>query len=315
MATARHRVTRTAIGVAAFAFVLAAGCSSERGATAPQPTGATHLMPMPADLRASGVPGEPDAPVAGAQGRVPQFIVECPFSHALSDDPIVFPGRPGLSHVHVFFGNDSADAHSTLQTLLAGESQCDQRLDTASYWAPALFDGTTQLAPAKAVAYYRPGAGVDPATLQPYPPGLKVIAGSAAAREPQPAAVVAWTCGAGIKREVLPPTCTPDRPLRMLVTFPDCWNGADLDSADHQAHMAYSSGGRCPAGHAVPVPQLQFAVVYGFSGDPANLTLASGPIITGHADFINAWHQDKLESEIRLCLHRNVVCGVTSGGA
>lgn len=256
----------------------------------------------------------PDAPVAGAQGRVPQFIVECPFSHALADDPIVFPGLPGSSHMHLFFGNDTADAFSTTETLLAGDSHCDQRLDTASYWVPALFDGDAMLTPAKSVAYYRPGAGMDPTSVQPYPAGLKIVAGSAGAEAPQSTAIVAWTCGTGIAREATPPTCPTSRPLRFLVTFPDCWDGRNLDSVDHASHMAYSNGGACPAGHPVPVPQLQFSVVYGFSGDPAALRLASGAVITGHADFFNAWDTAKLSSEIRQCIHRAVVCGVTSGG-
>lgn len=257
--------------------------------------------------------GAPDAPVTGAQGRVPQFLVECPFSHALADDPIVFPGRPGQSHLHVFFGNESADAWSTHTSLVAGTTRCDQRLDRASYWAPALFDGDTMLLPAGSVAYYRPGEGVDPVSVQPYPDGLEMIAGNAAALQPQLKSVVAWTCGTGIARDAAPPTCASGRPLRMLVTFPDCWNGRDIDSVDHQSHMAYSSGGTCPMDHPVPVPQLQFSVIYDFSGDPSGLTLASGPLTTAHADFFNAWDRAKLTSEIGACLHRRVICGVTSG--
>ncbi len=45
--------------------------------------------------------------------------------------------------------------------------------------------------------------------------------------------------------------------------------------------------------------------------DPDGLSLASGSIITGHADFWNVWDQDKLEREVALCLNRDVVCGVT----
>ncbi|MCU1390130.1 MAG: hypothetical protein JWL72_3468 [Ilumatobacteraceae bacterium] len=266
-------------------------------------------MSMP-DMSTSGAP---DAPVTGAQGRVPQFLVECPFSHALADDPIVFPDRPGASHMHVFFGNDSTDAASTLRSLEAGSSDCDQRLDRASYWAPALYDGETMLTPSKSVAYYRPGQGIDPTTVQPYPPGLKMIAGDAGAEGVQSTAVVAWTCGTGIARDSLPPTCPTHRPLRMLVTFPDCWDGTNLDSVDHHSHVAYSSGGTCPSSHPVPVPQLQFSVVYAFSGDPSGLRLASGPITTGHADFFNAWEPAKLRSEIDACIHRAVICGVTSG--
>ena len=37
--------------------------------------------------------------------------------------------------------------------------------------------------PVKAVAYYRPGVGIDPATVEPYPYGLKMLGGDQAASE------------------------------------------------------------------------------------------------------------------------------------
>ncbi len=312
-------IRRPTLSLALVAVMAAAGCSSA-GAT----NALTHAAPAsvapPTTMMASmprmspdGAMGAPDRPVAGPQGRVAQFLVECPFSHALADDPIVFPGRPGQSHMHDFFGNASADAASTYASLLAGHSNCDQGLDTASYWAPAMIDDGRTLVPTKSVAYYRPGEGVDPTTVQSYPSGLKMIAGNAGAEGPQPTSVVAFTCGAGIARDAAPPTCPADRPLRMLVTFPDCWDGVHTDSDDHRSHMAYSSHGSCPSTHPVAVPQLQFSVAYPFSGDPSRLSLASGPIFTGHADFFNAWNEAKLTNEIDECIHRKVVCGVTSG--
>ena len=99
----------------------------------------------------------------------------------------------------------------------------------------------------------------------------------------------------------------------MLVTFPDCWDGVHTDSDDHRSHMTYSSGGLCPTTYPVAVAQLQFAVVYDFSGDPSGLSLSSGSMLTGHADFFNGWVQNKLASEIDECIHRKVICGVTSG--
>ena len=257
--------------------------------------------------------GAPDKPVAGPQGRVPQFLVECPLSHTSYDDPIVFPNAPDASHLHAFFGNNGTNAASTYESLLTGTTNCDQPADTAAYWVPALMQGDTMIPPIKSVAYYRPGEGVDPTAVQPYPPGLKIVAGDGDAEQAQNTAVVAFTCGTAIRREVLPPSCPEHRPLRMMVTFPDCWDGVNVDSDDHASHMTYSSGGACPATHPVPVAQLQFSVDYGFSGDPAGLSLSSGSMLTGHADFFNGWVQNKLAAEIRTCLHRKVVCGITSG--
>lgn len=266
---------------------------------------------MPLD--AAAIMGRPDQPVTGPQGRVGQFVVECPFSHALPDDPIVHPNDSGASHLHAFFGNVGANADSTLASLLKDETTCEQRKDTASYWAPALLDQGQLITPEKSVAYYRAGVGIDPSAVRAFPAGLAMIAGDPAATEPQPTSVVAWSCGGGGMREELPPSCPSDRGLRMDVTFPDCWDGKNLDVPGHRQHMRYSSGGSCPSTHPVAVPQLIFSVAYPVHGDASNLQLASGGLLTGHADFINSWDQDKLENEVELCIRRDIVCGVTSG--
>lgn len=276
-------------------------------ATTPGPTTHDHVHVDVTSL------GQPDRPIAGPQGAVPQFVVECGFSHAAADDPIVYPGQPGESHRHDFFGNTGTDADTTVASLANGGTTCDQALDKAAYWSPALLRNGTALQPVKSTAYYRPGLDVDPTSVQPYPPGLVMIAGSSGARAGQPVSIVAWTCGTGIVREPLPPECGAGRNLRLVVTFPDCWDGQHLDSTDHHGHVAYSSAGACPAGFAVPVPQLQFSVEYPVVGSAAGLELASGGLTTGHADFMNGWDQAKLTSEVQHCLHRRVVCGVTSG--
>jgi Domain of unknown function (DUF1996) len=78
---------------------------------------------------------------APAQAASPsgQFVVRCRYSHTLADDPIVFPGQPGASHVHDFFGNVTTDAASTVESMLAGETTCRAASDTAGYWAPAVY--------------------------------------------------------------------------------------------------------------------------------------------------------------------------------
>ena len=56
------------------------------------------------------------------------------------------------------------------------------------------------------------------------------------------------------------PECPGTAPLHMVLTFPDCWDGEHVDSADHVSHMAYSARGRCPGTHPVSVPQLTVAI-------------------------------------------------------
>ena len=229
-ALARRRCAAAAV------FAIIAGCSTDGSEHADSAD--NHRLVDPA-----AVMGAPDRVVSGPQGRVPQFVVSCEFSHAAPNDPIVYPGQDGASHMHVFFGNRTTDALSTYESMVGGATSCEQRLDTASYWAPALLDDGRLVEPEKAVAYYRPGLDIDPTSVQPYPPGLMMIAGDAAATETQPASIVAWSCGVGAEREVLPPKCPTATTLRMLITFPDCWNGVDLDVAGHRDHLHYSSGG------------------------------------------------------------------------
>ncbi len=257
--------------------------------------------------------GAPDSGFSGPQGRVPQFVVECAHSHTLDDDPIVLPGQPGRSHLHEFFGNTSTDASSTLDSLEAATTTCDQQLDRAAYWVPALYDGEDRVEPEKVDAYYRPGPGVAPSTVRAYPAGLQLLGGDPSAEVAQPLTRVAWSCGTGAERAIEPPTCPSDRGLRLLVTFPDCWDGVRLSSADHRDHAAYSSGGVCDASHPVPIPQLTLSVAYPITGAGGPLSLASGTVLTGHADFFNAWDQSKLESEVANCLNRELVCSITSG--
>ncbi len=160
-------------------------------------------------------------------------------------------------------------------------------------------------------AYYRPGSGVEPASVVPYPAGLMIIGGDATADEPQPIDIVAWSCGTGPIRSVEPPACPERSSLRMLVKFPDCWDGRNLDGDLGVGHMEYSDGG-CPESHPTPLPQLLIAIDYP-PVEPTGLSLASGSILTGHADFWNVWDQDKLVDEVELCINLDLVCGVSVG--
>ena len=262
--------------------------------------------------------GEPQAgPLSparhtGPQGRVGQIVTECDFSHSAPDDPIVFPGEPGMSHQHDFFGNVSTDAFSTTRELLGEPTTCQKQRDTAAYWAPQLLDHGVGVTPTRSIAYYRAAPGVDPTEVEMYPEGLRIIAGDMTATEPLSVDLAGWTCGVSSKHSAAPPICPDGAPLRAVITFPDCWDGVNADSEDHRSHMANSADGRCPPTHAVHVPQLTFSIAYPIAGEGHDLTLASGSTYGIHSDFFNSWDQAALAREIRLCLHRDVVCGLSS---
>jgi hypothetical protein len=271
---------------------------------------------------AGDLPAAPAAPTGeaavvpavhrGPQGDSGQFVVKCGFSHAATEDPIVHPGHPGASHRHDFFGNVATGASSTAASLLGGDTTCNVRLDTAAYWAPSLLDHGQPVTPLGSVIYYRPAPGMDPATLVSYPTGLMMVSGDATATAPQPVEIAGWACGASADVRSEPPACDPASPLQVRITFPDCWDGTRLDSSDHRAHVRFSSEGRCPASHAVAMPQLTVTVRYPVSGPGHALELASGSTLSAHADFLNAWDEHALTEQVELCLHRSAVCSLAS---
>lgn len=262
----------------------------------------THHLPSGSAARV------PDRPIVGPQGAVGQFVVECGAAHRNHDDPIVHAGHHGASHLHQYFGSRATRGDSTYGELTRSSTTCDHPADTAAYWIPALLVDGEPVDPLRAVAYYRAGPGVDPATVTAYPPSLMLIAGDPTTTGPQPTSVVSWSCGGG-RRDQVPPDCPWGTTLRLLLTFPDCWDGERHDSPDHRSHAAYSSGGTCDAAHPVPIPQLQLAVDFP-PIDPRRATLASGPTHTAHGDFWNTWDQAALEREVDHCLRRDLVCGV-----
>ena len=57
------------------------------------------------------------------------------------------------------------------------------------------------------------------------------------------------------------PNRTCDGGLQLRVRFPCCWDGKNLDSADHKSHMAYPSmvdNGVCPSTHPVRLLSLMY---------------------------------------------------------
>jgi hypothetical protein len=250
-------------------------------------------------------------PVA-AQGepvRVAEFLAECPISHRLPDDPIVLPNLPGASHSHDFFGNHSTNAGSTQQTLEGQTGNCNPVVDISSYWVPTLYRNNTAIAPTGVTFYYL-GEGVNnPAAIQPTPYGLKIVAGNAKATGDADS-IARWSClHAG---QVNPSKnfveCPAGTMLETYLDFPQCWNGRDLDSADHKSHMSYPVAGGCPSSHPVYVPKLRMVLRYPVSGSTAGLRLASGTGQTMHGDFFNVWPRAEMERRVRNCINVVMKC-------
>jgi hypothetical protein len=237
------------------------------------------------------------------------FVENCRYSHQAPDDPIVYPGKPGASHQHTFVGNRSTDAFSSFGSLRSGGTTCMRADDTAAYWVPALYQGTTEILPVAATVYYRRGTISE---VNTFPNNLRMIAGDAKATSPQGMRITFWSCGvaSGVERSVDVPTCPDTRGsfLRLHIRFPECWDGRRLDSADHKSHMAYATRSGCPSTHPVEVPQITQIYRYATRGGEG-YSLASGGVYSAHADFVNAWSPGALRKLVEGCLNALVHCG------
>jgi hypothetical protein len=259
---------------------------------------------------ASAGPGGPVDAGSSGGGGTSTFRLLCGSSHVLPDDPIVHPNMAGMSHLHQFFGNRTTNAGSTEASLLGQPTTCSSAADASAYWGPLLYQNGVAVPAASALIYYRGGTHRDPSAIQPFPPGLRMIAGDAQAASPLPTAAVAWMCMGMEIGSTTPPDCG-GQTLVLQLRFPDCWDGVNLDSPDHKSHMAYTVGGLCPSNYPVPVPLLEFNLRYKTAGG-AGVGLASGAPWTYHADFFNGWNQTAQANFVALCLNRGLVCGTVS---
>jgi hypothetical protein len=258
-------------------------------------------------------------PDTGAPNDIGAMRITCTFAKMAFNDPIVYPGQPGKSHLHTFFGNTDVNAYSTAESLATtGNSTCPGGIaNRSSYWIPSLIDTSSNKAvvPSSAIWYYKTGyGGVVPSTVKPIPAGLRIIAGDANATGSQESKNIFWECQntPGTRSATIPTNCPTGVPIALTVQFPQCWDGVNLDSANHQSHMAYPTGAGCPNTHPVPLPELSLHIQYGWSnlntlrlssdhnGNAAGLSL--------HADFFEAWDRNTMNTFITNCLNKSKDC-------
>ncbi|MFL6664645.1 MAG: DUF1996 domain-containing protein [Rhizobacter sp.] len=277
---------------------------------------------------AAGAPNERirAAAAAAEPSDIGAFRTICAYSHMAFDDPIVYPGEPGKSHLHVFFGNTGTNAYSTATSLAkSGNSTCLGGIaNRSAYWVPATIDTRTgtPLVPGNANLYYKNGYnGIGPSQVRPLPAGLRMIAGDATnstdvwknGKEKWHGSPYQFKCIGNIpdymaSQEI--PNCPVGTSLWEVVTFPQCWDGRRLDSPDHKSHMSYAVNRRCPDTHPVPVPEITFNIIYPVREKDATLhwRLASDmydPSLPGgrsmHADWFDGWSQPVKEAWVKGC--------------
>jgi hypothetical protein len=249
----------------------------------------------------------------------PGWITSCQYGHSLPDDPIVFPGQPGASHLHDFVGAKNTDAFSTPDSLRAGGTTCLTIGDDSAYWVPALYENGVRVLPngtaKNALFYYRRIAAPSGTTVRTIPDGLKIIVGNShatsPAENPQLGTDIIFKCGPGSSTNLAyPPSSCPDTNIMSVsLRFPNCWDGVHLDSPDHKSHMAYPVSGHCPATHPVVLPRIESFFRYPVgAGTVGTISLSSGPWYTIHQDFFNGWVPSALQSLVTKCINALVVC-------
>jgi hypothetical protein len=263
-------------------------------------------------------------PVPAGVGNLPEFRADCQYSHSAADDPIVFPGLPGASHMHSVVGNKATGAGTQvgdLQKFTA--TTCKPVQDHSAYWVPTLFDAATGK-PVETTGfrvYYR-SLMSNSSGQMPMPTGLRMIAGDAKKTQPTPrGAKGQFYCAFygpgdldGIARSSNGnwPICGGDATLHFMLQFPDCWDGKNLDSPNHKDHVAFGSGNACPASHPVKIPAITFDIQYGAKGTTAGYYLSSDPsgksASSMHGDAFVVWDVDTMNKRTKDCVQQRRTC-------
>ncbi|MFI2428533.1 DUF1996 domain-containing protein [Streptomyces sp. NPDC018955] len=262
-----------------------------------------------------------------------------------SDNVIAAPGvSNGAHHFHDYIGNQATNAFSSDEDLAAAETSCADQGDKSSYYWPVLrLQNGTQEQDAQS-----PGGGIEgnageivtpkevTLTFEGNPQGevtamprlLRIITGDAKSFVNGPAnANASWSCTGFEDRQLTDkyPLCPQGSDVVRSFDFQSCWDGRNIDSANHRTHMAFADeAGNCPAGFKA-VPQLVQRIVYDVDAPSLDDGGKTTPLfavdsfpeqlhkpITDHGDFINVFDED-LMNEVVACINEGRTCGAGAG--
>jgi hypothetical protein len=213
-------------------------------------------------------------------------------------DPLVNPNSTPSPHLHQIVGGNSFTAFmppSTHDLVNASTcTSCTFSEDFSNYWTAVLYfrarNGTYKRVPqfvseglkgeGGITVYYTPDTK-NQTDVTAFRPGFRMLVGDATATSFSTAHKVCYRCMpatgdhnhlncAAPDAQTLPTGFCPGG-IRSVITFPTCWDGINLDSPDHQSHVAYANGsldtdvgptGKCPESHPITIPQVMYEVMW-----------------------------------------------------
>ncbi|GGW31640.1 DUF1996 domain-containing protein [Streptomyces caelestis] len=256
-----------------------------------------------------------------------------------SDNVIVAPGvSNGAQHQHDYVGNQDNDAFTSDEQFLQADTSCQNQGDKSTYYWPVLRvqDGQNE------VDANAPGGGQDGnvGTIQQVaqvelkfvgnkksdvvamPTALRIITGDAKAfTNGLKNANTSWSCTGFEDRQVTDkyPICPEGSSVVRTSNFQSCWDGQNIDSANHRDHVAFvQADGSCPQGFQA-IPQLQAKLVYDIpapqieNGQVQNAYALDGfpeqlhKPITDHNDFINFFDENVMNQMVQ-CINNGEDC-------
>jgi hypothetical protein len=152
----------------------------------------------------------------------------------------------------------------------------------------------------------------------PMPRFLRALTGDAKPTSRGPAnARATWTCsGFADRLSAKYPICPAGSRVMRVHDFPGCWDGENVDSANHRSHLAFAdpASGACPAGF-VAVPQLRISITYDIPADVqrrGQYALDSFPEenhnpFSDHNDFVNV-NAERTMKRITACINAGRRC-------
>ncbi|WP_030828978.1 DUF1996 domain-containing protein [Streptomyces hygroscopicus] len=279
-------------------------------------------------------PNVQQPPRAQESGSTGTFTTDCGVGDPAlrnSDNVIVAPGvGNGAHHTHDYVGNDSNDAFADNRTFEQGGTSCANGDKSTYYWpvvraqdgkdeadADQLGGGQegnvgTILTPKSSTIEFK---GNPRSKVTAMPKFLRIITGDAKAFTGGDAnANASWSCTGFEDRQLTDkyPLCPEGSSVTRTFDFQSCWDGKNIDSANHRDHVAFAAeDGSCPNGFRA-IPQLVNTITYDV---PANTPFAVDGFpeqlhkpITDHDDFINVMSDDLMNKAVD-CINSGKQCG------